>query len=267
MNICHNGFFVHKIFMKYTQTCQTFTLRYNSGMQLLQNTKERSRCMIFRHEWKHEISVSDMITLRHRLQAVMQPDEHSVDGKYEIRSLYFDNLMDKALREKLDGVNIREKFRMRYYNEDISLIRLEKKSKRGNLGNKESAPLTDKEAQAIVDGCYDWMGQHENPLVQELYRKITIQGLRPKTIVDYTREPYIYSPGNVRVTIDYNIRSGLVQTGFLDVGCPMVPVPGSPIILEVKWDEWLPDIIRDAIQLKDCHSTAFSKYAVCRVYD
>lgn len=223
--------------------------------------------MVFRHEWKHEINVSDMITLRHRLQAVMQPDEHCIDGAYEIRSLYFDNLADKALREKLDGVNIREKFRMRYYNGDTSLIHLEKKSKRGNLGSKESALLSKEEAQAVADGCYDWMEKSENALVQELYRKMTMQGLRPKTIVDYTREPYIYAPGNVRVTIDYNIRSGLFHTDFLDTGCPMVPVAGSPVILEVKWDNWLPGIIHDAIQLRDCHTIAFSKYAACRIYD
>ncbi|MCM1387564.1 MAG: polyphosphate polymerase domain-containing protein [Bacillus sp. (in: Bacteria)] len=223
--------------------------------------------MDFRHEWKHEINLSDMITLRHRLQTVMQPDEHSIDGRYEIRSLYFDNLADKALREKLDGVNIREKFRMRYYNGDISFIHLEKKSKRGSLGNKESAHISKEEAQAVIDGRCGWMIRDERPLVQELYRKMTMQGLRPKTIVDYTREPYIYPPGNVRVTIDYNIRSGLSHTDFLDRECPMVPVVDSPIILEVKWDNWLPDIIRDAIQLKDCHTIAFSKYAACRAYD
>lgn len=223
--------------------------------------------MIFRHEWKHEINLSDKITLRQRLRALMQADEHSIDGKYEIRSLYFDNLTDKALREKLDGVNIREKFRIRYYNGDTSLIHLEKKSKRGNLGNKESAILTKKETQAIVDGCYDWMLRHESPLVQELYTKMTIEGLRPKTIVDYTREPYTYAPGNVRVTIDDNIRTGLFHTDFLNPECPTVPVVDSPIILEVKWDAWLPDIIRDAIQLKDTHTIAFSKYAACRAYD
>ncbi|MCM1253031.1 MAG: polyphosphate polymerase domain-containing protein [Clostridium sp.] len=223
--------------------------------------------MVFRHEWKHEINLSDMITLRHRLQTVMQPDEHSIEGRYEIRSLYFDNLADKALREKLDGVNMREKFRMRYYNGDISFIHLEKKSKQGSLGNKESALISKEEAQAVIDGRYDWMTRDEKPLVQELYRKMTMQGLRPKTIVDYTREPYIYPPGNVRVTIDYNIRSGLFHTDFLDRECPMVPVVDSPIILEVKWDNWLPDIIRDVIQLKDCHTIAFSKYAACRAYD
>lgn len=223
--------------------------------------------MVFRHEWKHEINLSDMITLRQRLQAIMQPDKHTINGKYEIRSLYFDTVTDKALREKIDGVNVREKFRIRFYNGDTSYIHLEKKSKQNNLGHKESATLTKAQAQAIADSRNDWMIQHENPLIRELYTKMTLQGLYPKTIVDYTREPYIYSPGNVRVTIDYHIRTGLFQTDFLNPECPTVPVGGSPIILEVKWDAWLPDIIRDAIQLKDRRSTAFSKYAACRMYD
>ena len=222
--------------------------------------------MPFRHEWKHEINLSDLISLRHRLQAVAMLDPHAVDGKYEIRSLYFDNFMDKALHEKLDGVKDREKFRIRYYNGDTSCIHLEKKFKSNNLSSKINAILSPQEAQAIVDGDYDWMLTHENPLVHELYTKITAQGLRPKTIVDYTREPYIYPPGNVRVTMDYNIRTGLFSTNFLDPLCPSVPVPDSPIILEVKWDEWLPDIIRDAIQLQSRRCSAFSKYAACRMY-
>ena len=84
--------------------------------------------MDFRHEWKHEITVSDMIAIRHRLRAVTRIDPNAIDGKYIIRSLYFDNLSDKVLREKLDGVNMREKFRIRYYNGDTSLIHLEKKA-------------------------------------------------------------------------------------------------------------------------------------------
>ncbi len=223
--------------------------------------------MIPRHEWKHEITLSDMITLRQRLQAIAHPDEHALDGKYGIRSLYFDNADDKALREKLDGVNIREKFRVRYYNGDTSLIFLEKKSKTGSLGSKKKALLTKEEAQALANGCFDWMPGHQDMLVQEFYRKINSQGLRPKTIVDYIREPYTYAPGNVRITIDYHIRTGLFHTDFLNPECPTIPIEGSPIILEIKWDAWLPDIIRDAIQLTNRHSSAFSKYAACRIYD
>jgi hypothetical protein len=108
--------------------------------------------MDYRHEWKHEISTSDMIAIRQRMRTIAKSDTHALDGKYRIRSLYFDNLADKALREKIDGVNCREKFRIRYYNDDCSFIRLEKKSKWSGLGNKQSATLSAEEAQAIVDG-------------------------------------------------------------------------------------------------------------------
>ena len=222
--------------------------------------------MDFRHEWKHEINVSDMIALRQRLWAVAKPDPHAVDGKYLIRSLYFDTMTDKALREKIDGVNEREKFRIRYYNGDTSLIHLEKKSKKNGLGSKDMAVLTKEEAQAILDGNLDWMPASGRPLVQELYSKMKSQGLRPKTIVDYTREPFVYPPGNVRVTLDYDIRTGLGCTNFLDPHCVTIPAGEAPIILEVKWDGFLPDVIRNTVQLSGRRVSAFSKYAQCRIY-
>lgn len=222
--------------------------------------------MDFRHEWKHEINYSDMVVLRQRLKAVMKTDENAVNGKYFIRSLYFDNISDKALREKIDGVNCREKFRIRYYNGDTSLIHLEKKSKINGLGNKQSANLSAEEAQKIVDGDLNWMADCDRPLVQELYSKMKSQGLRPKTIVDYTREPFVFSAGNVRVTLDYDIRTGLYCTDFLNPDCITIPAGNAPIILEVKWDEFLPSVIRDIVQLESRRTAAFSKYAACRIY-
>lgn len=222
--------------------------------------------MIFRHEWKHIISLADMVILQGRLPTLMQPDPHAIEGKYEIRSLYFDDPTDKALREKLDGVNRREKFRIRYYNGDTSLIHLEKKSKTGGLCSKQSVVLQREEAQAVADGDYAWMRQSTDPLVTEFYSKLLSQQLRPKTIVDYTREPYLFSAGNVRVTIDYNIRTGLQCTDFLNPACITIPAGSAPIILEVKWDAYLPDIIRDAVQLSGRSFCAFSKYAACRIY-
>lgn len=223
--------------------------------------------MDYRNEWKHEISYSDMIAIRERLRAVTQPDPHAgPDGRYRIRSLYFDTPTDRALREKIDGVGIREKFRIRYYNEDSGLIHLEKKSKVNGLCGKQMAVITAEEAQGIVDGHLDWMPCSGRPLVVELYSKMRSQGLRPKTIVDYTREPFVYAPGNVRVTIDYDIRTGLGCTDFLNSGCITIPA-GEPVrILEVKWDEYLPAIIRDAVQLTGRMSSPFSKYRACRIY-
>ena len=220
----------------------------------------------YRHEWKHEISYADLLAIRQRLRAVAESDPHAQGGRYLIRSLYFDNLDDKALREKIDGVNLREKFRIRYYNGDTSVIHLEKKSRRAGLGTKFSAALSREEAQRIVNGNPDWMMDSGRPLVQELYCKMRYQGLCPKVIVDYTREPFIYRPGNVRVTFDYDIRTGLSCTDFLNPDCVTIPAGDAPILLEVKWDAFLPNIIRDAVQTPGRHAEAFSKYAQCRIY-
>lgn len=223
--------------------------------------------MKLRHEIKQEITYADMLILKQRLKAVTKRDPHAIEGKYEIRSLYLDNLTDKALREKKDGVNIRDKYRIRYYNGDTSLIRLEKKSKINGLCKKESAILTTSQTLSILNGDYAWMANCESPLIRELYIKMKHEGLRPKTIADYTREPFIFGPGNVRVTLDYNIKTGLSGLDFLNSSCVTVPIEGNPIILEVKWDEYLPDIIKDVLQLNTGRAGAFSKYAACRMYD
>ena len=222
--------------------------------------------MTYRHEWKYEITPADRIAIRRRLQAIARPDPHAVNGEYMIRSLYFDNPADKALREKIDGVNRREKFRIRYYNGDTSVIHLEKKSKYNGLGAKESAPLSRAEALSIAEGEWTWMKDADRPLVRELYRKMRDQLLRPKTIVDYTREPYIYAPGNVCVTFDFDIRTGLSCTDFLNPACTTIPAGDAPILMEVKWDAFLPSIIKDAICTPGRRVGAFSKYAQCRVY-
>ena len=220
----------------------------------------------YRHEIKHNISFMDLLCIRQRMSAITSPDPHAIDGKYYIRSLYFDTPEDKALKEKVDGVDRREKFRIRYYNDDLSFIRLEKKSKLNGLGTKDMAALSKEHAQDIVDGNIDWMLDDEQPLIRELYADMKNSLLQPKTIVDYTREPFTYPPGNVRVTLDYDIRTGLLCTDFLNRSVPTIPVKDSPIILEVKWDGFLPDIIRDAVQL-NVRAGAYSKYAECRRYD
>lgn len=223
--------------------------------------------MQYRSELKHLISPGDRAAICAVMKTVARLDPHAQPrGYYTIRSLYFDSISDRALREKLDGVNEREKFRIRYYDGDTSVIHLEKKVKRDSLGYKVSCSLTADEARRIVSGDTLWMAADKRALIIELYAKMKFQGLRPKTIVDYERIPFVYGPGNVRVTVDYNIRTGLNCTDFLSPDCVTIPAPGNDIILEVKWDDYLPAVIRHAVQLKGRRQTAFSKYAQCRVY-
>ncbi|MGE4352742.1 MAG: polyphosphate polymerase domain-containing protein [Oscillospiraceae bacterium] len=221
--------------------------------------------MSFRHEYKHAINYCDYLTLRTRLRTVMRQDSHAEGGRYHIRSLYFDDYRDEALREKINGINKREKYRIRFYNMDDSYVCLEKKCKTNGLTEKFGIPITRVEAEKIIGGDTAWMADDSRTLVQELYANMKGRLLRPKTIVDYIREPYIYPIGNVRVTFDSDIRTGLSSTRIFSPDTQTVPV-GDGIILEVKYDAFLPNVIRDILQLDSRSASAYSKYAECRKF-
>ena len=220
--------------------------------------------MKFRNEWKHHVTEFDLMGLRQRLKAVARRDAHADEkGIYTIKSLYFDNCYDKALVEKIAGFENREKFRIRYYNNDAGFIRLEKKSKINGRCLKESCPITKEQVIQIINNDIAWMEFSKEELICELWAKMQYQLLRPKNIVIYTREAYIYHPGNVRVTIDTDIRGENNIRKFFDpelLGLRLF----SMNILEVKWDEFLPQIIRDVVQLDSVKSSSFSKYAATR---
>ena len=245
----------------------------------------------YRHELKYKISYPDYLAMKSRLRPVMKADPHaSAEGRYLVRSIYFDNLSDKALREKIDGVAKREKFRIRYYNDDLSYIVLEKKMKIGSLCLKCSAPITEEECRKILsggrssvtdggrssvtdggrgslrNGDLSFMKEHPQELVRELYAKMTCQQLRPRVLVSYEREPFIYPAGNVRVTFDSDIRTSLLHREFMTGEAVSISATDEPqdIILEVKFDAFLPEVVQDLIRVKGIRQHAFSKYSASR---
>ena len=231
-------------------------------------TTKAKKELKFRHELKHQINRMDDMEVSARLRKLFRHDANADShGSYRVSSLYFDTPYDKALRQKIDGVNRREKFRIRYYNSDLSFIRLEKKIKINGLCAKRSARLTAEQVQMILEGNIAFLLQSEDPLLIELYTKMQGQQLRPRTIVCYDREAFLYEPGNVRVTVDRNLRTGLSSTDFLNPERKLTGTSDGVAVLEVKYDEFLPDIVRMAVQLPNRQATAFSKYAVCRRYD
>lgn len=218
-----------------------------------------------RHEIKHFINYFDFIQLRSKLPQVLTPDRNAADDNaYRVRSLYLDNFNDKALREKIDGVDEREKFWLRLYNNDPSFIRLEKKSKKGGMCFKQSAVIPSYQCEKLINGEYGVLKKQDHPLLLELYTKLNSQLLRPKNIVDYKREAYVFPVGNVRVTLDYDIRASTDIKTFLDSDILTFPI-SDVIILEVKYDQLLPDIVREAVTLSSRQQTAFSKYAAARI--
>ncbi len=224
---------------------------------------------VYRHENKYEITASDYYAIKSRISLIMKHDSHSqTDGRYTVNSIYFDNYRDKALFEKINGVKYREKFRIRFYNNDFSFIVLEKKIKNNNLCMKLDCQISMEEYTKILSSPGDWMLTSSKDLIKELYCKMKTQQLKPRVLVSYLREPYIYEPGNVRVTFDSQIRSHLLWQ--MKDGC-LSEAEGIKVcdetqnyIMEVKFDAFMPEIINDLLQTGNLRQQAFSKYSSCR---
>ncbi len=221
----------------------------------------------WRKELKYTITEGESILTARRLASFMQRDRHTGGtNEYLIRSLYFDNLYDKVLKEKLSGTAIRDKFRIRYYDFDTNFIRLEKKSKRYSVGHKFQCRLTAEEVEKILDGDIAWMETDERALVRELYLKMRLEMYRPSVIVDYCREPFTYAPGNVRITFDRKISSCKDVKQFFRKDAPTVSVLGDGrCIMEVKYDDFLPDVVSRTLLTAKNREQAFSKFAACRI--
>lgn len=219
----------------------------------------------YRYENKYIITTADYLTLTTRLKTLMSPDENVVnsEGEYFIRSLYFDDEFQSGLEDKREGALEREKFRIRFYNFDRSFIRLESKQKHNFLTRKESANLTYEEVKNILDGDIWDLFNSEYELVRSFYLKSRLRHLRPKVIVDYVREAYTYN--DVRITFDKNIRTANYQTNIFSKGVITLPcLPSNMMVLEVKYDDDLPYVIKKLLQPLAASQTAFSKYDMCR---
>jgi len=221
-----------------------------------------------RRELKHAITHADCYLLRNNLRHVMKPDPHAKqDGRYLIRSCYFDNLDNKILTQKKEGLFHRDKFRVRLYDYNTEFIQLEKKSKRDNLCYKTKCRITAEEYDRIRSGAIDWMEHDARSLIRELYIHMNLFQLEPTTVVDYVREVFIYEQGNVRVTFDSSIKTSLRNTDFLNRDLIMVETLNpNLVILEVKFDEYLPDVIKNLLSACNTSKTAFSKYQISRMY-
>jgi len=220
----------------------------------------------FRHELKYHMNPHQYWIIKQRLKHLLIPDKHAgPNGDYHIRSLYFDNIDNQALHEKLGGVLDREKYRIRIYNRSDCIIHLEKKLKRNDYISKVKEPLTRSMVDTILSGDPEVLNVPDKPLLYEFYRKIKNERMQPKVIVDYVREAYICPYGNVRITFDKDLKTGLMSTNLFDPDLMTVGTFDSNIIvLEIKYDEYLPEFVRTAVQGENIHQQSNSKYVICR---
>ena len=225
--------------------------------------------MNFRNELQDYTNYAHYLIIKSKISKILTLDKNCYENscEYKIRSIYFENFNDKVLKEKLLGLNQRDKFRIRLYNNNDTFIKLEKKSKINGLCKKISCNITKQEVLKIINNDIDFLVKSNNELFQELYFKMKTEFLKPKTIVDYDREAYIYNVGNVRLTFDKNLKTGIVSQNIFNNELETInPINKDYIIFEVKYNEFLPDIILNLIQLGERTKTSISKYALCRMY-
>ena len=222
-----------------------------------------------RHELKYFIHPAELDMLRRRLRSVMRLDSHCYGGRpYAIRSLYFDDIDDSAYYDKVDGAMHRDKYRIRIYNYSDQEIFLERKRKLGDLIQKSSAMITRRLCEQLIEGDPRGLYRASNPLLQDMYVQMRTKLLRPRVIVDYEREAYLHRAENVRITMDLKLRTGLNSIDLFNANLPTVsPHDGNVEILEVKFDNYLPEHIRGMLAGFQADRSAVSKYVMCRRFE
>ena len=221
----------------------------------------------FRNELKYICSEGELIQIHSRIQMLCDADAHvGPEGIYNIRSIYFDDLQNRYFFENENGTDPREKFRIRTYNASDSRITLECKKKERSMTHKDSCQLSKEQYQKILEGSLS-ASDVNSTLLEKFYLIQEQRHLQPKVIVAYERTPFVYTFGNVRITFDRNIGSSTDISAFFDPYLPVRPIlPLGKNILEVKYDELLPNFLYDAMSLGSLRQTTFSKYYLCRKF-
>ena len=214
----------------------------------------------YRKELKYFITFNDFNIINNNLNSLLKKDKYCNDDYYQISSIYFDNYNMTSYNQVLNGISERWKYRIRFYNYDKNYIKLEKKYKVNGLTLKESTVITYDTLNNILKRRVR-IDSNNSPLLNELILKIKTEYLRPVILIEYDRIPYIYKAGNVRITLDYNIRYTNIYSDIFNKEKKIHYL--NERILEVKYNEFIPDFIRFRLELNHLNQTSFSKFNNC----
>lgn len=219
----------------------------------------------YRHEFKYQCSGAQLEIIKHRLDTVLKLDKHASGGEYCIRSMYFDSLGLRCYNENENGTDPREKYRIRIYNANSERISLECKRKERGKTYKTSCLITREQFDDVINRRFSLNVNNLHPVFRKFYYLLRVEHFTPSVIVEYDRIPYVCPLGNVRITLDRNIRSSDCFDRFFSETLPSRPImPAGQHLLEVKYDEFIPDYIKDLIQTDNLSQSTFSKYYLCK---
>lgn len=242
--------------------------REGTKIMLFKWMRKQQGNLKYRHEFKYEIDIGQVIILKKRLSEILEKDMHvGKEEGYRIRSLYFDDYDDSCFYDNENGNEPREKYRIRIYNGSTDKIRLELKRKEAGKTLKYSCDISREQTELLMRGERISWEEEMPPLLKKLYIYQETRNLSPKVIVEYDRIPFVYKDGNVRVTLDLDICSSNRIEHFLDKDISRRPImPKGKHLLEVKYDEFIPDFIKRTVKMDNLRQTTYSKYYLCRKF-
>lgn len=221
---------------------------------------------MYRNELKYVIDRPTAMMMVSRMEKCLPFDKNAgPTGQYQVTSMYFDDYSDNALNDNLIGQIARKKFRIRVYNKDDTYIRLEKKVKHNKGGIKESVLLSKDEYSKILKGDFEFLRDRDSSLLREFYIELTARNLKPKVIVEYDRQTFVYEYGQVRITFDKHIRYERNKLDVFEQDAMYLPaIEPDQVVMEVKFTGFLPAVIKAMIQEPGLIQQSVSKYSISR---
>ncbi|OVE74925.1 hypothetical protein BVX95_00675 [archaeon D22] len=220
---------------------------------------------VVRNELKYYINWENYNYLRDILKSSMPRDKYDLTGDgYFIRSVYFDSIDNKSFTEKMQGVEERKKYRLRLYGLDDESVKFEIKNKINNKIHKETAIISREDAKKILDGNVEVLLKYKNSVLNKIYIAFRTFKYRPVVSVDYYREAYVGNFNNIRVTFD-KFLSRSRDVSFFEKPSERTLFDKNNIILEVKYDKFLPSWIKKILSTVSANKSAISKYCIARI--
>jgi len=223
---------------------------------------------IDRHELKYMINYFDYVIFKNKFDKILKRDQSCQEAAYTITSLYFDDIQNSALKQKVDGDAFRYKYRIRYYNHDTSCFKLEKKSKYEQMTSKTSLDLSKEDVDHILEGQIEFLKDTESEVGTAFYNEIIKNRLLPKVIVEYERLAFIHPIGDLRITFDTAIKASFHQFDFTNQKYILTPLlEPNDVVLEIKFNHELPQFIKGILESNHSIQESISKYALSRQYN
>lgn len=215
---------------------------------------------IGRFEYKYVLSPAEYILMRQKIAGLMDVDENTTSERYHVRSLYFENPGRSSFNDKIAGIYRRHKYRLRMYQHDPGTLKFEQKKKYGDLVSKKSIKVNIQEGKKIINADYSPLLKKEHA---SIYADLVVNHYRPFLIIDYIREPYVFNPGNIRITFDLDIQSKYASRHYFQKNLPGIPLmEGNLIVMEIKFPGWLPVWLKNVIQNNINGRQSVSKYCM-----